>query len=55
MHSESAYIRQVHDNVIMYTSTHLHMHLPSNVCACAVVEVGPGALPYTSLTRQQSD
>ena len=26
--SESAYIRQVHDNVIMYTSTRLHKHLP---------------------------
>jgi len=26
--SESAYIRQVHDNVMMYTSTRLHKHLP---------------------------
>jgi len=32
-HSESAYIRQVHDNVMMYTSTRLHKHLPSNVLA----------------------
>jgi len=31
--SESAYIRQVHGNVMMYTSTHLHKHLPSNVLA----------------------
>jgi len=31
--SDSAYIRQVHDNVIMYTSTGLHMRLPSNVRA----------------------
>ena len=31
--SESAYIRQVHDNVIMYTSTRLHTRLPSNVRA----------------------
>jgi len=31
--SESAYIRQVHDNVMMYISTHLHKHLPSNVLA----------------------
>jgi len=31
--SESAYICQVHDNVIMCTSTRLHMHLPSNVRA----------------------
>ena len=30
-HSESAYIHQVHDNVMMYMSTHLHKHLPSNV------------------------
>jgi len=29
--SESAYIRQVHDNVMMYTSTRLHTCLPSNV------------------------
>jgi len=28
-HSESAYIRQVHDNVMLYTSTHLHTRLPS--------------------------
>jgi len=27
-HPESAYIRQVHDNVMMYTSTGLHKHLP---------------------------
>jgi len=27
--SESAYIRQVHDIVMMYTSTRLHKHLPS--------------------------
>ena len=26
--SESAYICQVHDNVMMYTSTRLHKHLP---------------------------
>jgi len=32
-HSESAYVRQVHDNVMMYTSTRLHKHLPSNVLA----------------------
>jgi len=33
--SESACIRQVHDNVMimMYTSTRLHKHLPSNVLA----------------------
>jgi len=31
--SESAYIRQVHDNVIMYTSSRLHTRLPSNVRA----------------------
>jgi len=31
--SESAYIRQVHDNVIMYTFTCLHTRLPSNVRA----------------------
>ena len=31
--SESAYIRQVHDSVTMYTSTRLHKHLPSNVLA----------------------
>ena len=31
MRSESAYIRQVHDNVMMYTSTRLHKRLPSNV------------------------
>jgi len=30
--SDSAYICQVHDNVMMYMSTHLHTHLPSNVC-----------------------
>jgi len=29
--SESAYICQVRDNVMMYTSTHLHTCLPSNV------------------------
>jgi len=28
---ESAYICQVHDNVMMYTSTRLHTRLPSNV------------------------
>jgi len=31
--SESAYIYQVHDNIIMYTSTCLHTCLPSNVHA----------------------
>jgi len=31
--SESAYIRQVHDNVMINTSTRLHKHLPSNVLA----------------------
>jgi len=31
--SESAHIHQVHDNVMMYTSTCLHMRLPSNVRA----------------------
>ena len=31
--SESAYIRLVHDNVMMYTSIRLHKHLPSNVLA----------------------
>ena len=31
--SESAYICQVHDNVITYTSSCLHTHLPGNVCA----------------------
>jgi len=31
--SESAYICQVHDNVMMYTTTRLHKHLPSNVLA----------------------
>jgi len=30
-HSESAYIHQVHDNVIMCTATRLHTRLPSNV------------------------
>jgi len=29
--SESAYMHQVHDNVMMYTSTCLHTRLPSNV------------------------
>ena len=29
--SESAYVRRVHDNVIMYTSTRLHTRLSSNV------------------------
>ena len=29
--SESVYIRQVHDNVMMYTFTRLHTCLPSNV------------------------
>jgi len=28
----------------MYMSTHLHMHLPSNVRVHAVAEVGQGAL-----------
>ena len=31
--SENAHIRQVHDNVIMYTSTRLHTRLASNVRA----------------------
>jgi len=31
--SESAYIRQVHNNAMMYTSTRLHTRLPSNVRA----------------------
>jgi len=50
--SESAYIRQVHDNVIMYTSTRLHTRLPRNVRVGAAAEEAQGALPYTSLTRQ---
>jgi len=34
--SESAYICQVHNNVVTYTSTRLHIHLPSNVHALHV-------------------
>jgi len=35
--SESAYVHQVHDNVIMYTSTCLHARLPSE---CTHTSVG---------------
>jgi len=46
--SGSAYIRQVHDNVMMYTSTRLYTRLPSNcttssiMTACCGVTGGNG-------------